>query len=154
MWFKIFKIWNSRNIDDRLLSRSIGSHGWQISIGQLNKKHNAPVPYPGPTIHHFVTEMCTCVHIFVTKWCIVGYLSNALSDLVDGVHWMSCGCGLVSLGIKLLPGQMVAKLQENIYIVTGTQWVNSTYYQHGWDQIHTLTRPTLSADKPSATLDP
>ena len=28
--------------------------------------------------------MCTSVHIFVTKWCIVEYLSNALCDLWDG----------------------------------------------------------------------
>ena len=34
-----------------------------------------------PTMHYFVTEMCTCVHISITKWCIVGYLSNALWDL-------------------------------------------------------------------------
>ena len=44
-----------------------------------HKSHTAPVPYP--TMHHFVTEMCTCVHISVTKWCIVGYLSDALWDL-------------------------------------------------------------------------
>ena len=44
--------------------------------------HNAPVPYP--TMSHFVTEMCTCVHISVSKWCIVGYLSDALWDLQDG----------------------------------------------------------------------
>ena len=25
------------------------------------------------TVHHFVTEMCRCVHISVTKLCIVGY---------------------------------------------------------------------------------
>ena len=30
------------------------------------------------------TEMCTCVHISVTQWYIVGYLSNALRDLGDG----------------------------------------------------------------------
>ena len=36
------------------------------------------------TMLHFVTEMCTCVHISVTKWCIVGYLSEALWDLWDG----------------------------------------------------------------------
>ena len=24
------------------------------------------------TMHHFVTEMCTCVYISVTKWCIIG----------------------------------------------------------------------------------
>ena len=27
-------------------------------------------------MHHFVTEICTCMHIPVTKWCIVGYVSN------------------------------------------------------------------------------
>ena len=37
-----------------------------------HKSHNATVPYP--TMHHFVTEMCTCVHISVTKWRTVGYL--------------------------------------------------------------------------------
>ena len=26
-----------------------------------------------PTMHHFVTEMCTHVQISVTKWCIIGY---------------------------------------------------------------------------------
>ena len=30
---------------------------------------------------NFVTEMFTCVHIFVTKWCSVGYLFDALWDL-------------------------------------------------------------------------
>ena len=29
-------------------------------IDQYHISHNAPVPYP--TMHHFVTEMCTCVH--------------------------------------------------------------------------------------------
>ena len=51
------------------------------SIDLLHKYHNASVPYP--TIHHFVTEMCTCVHISVTKWCIVGNFSNELWDLWD-----------------------------------------------------------------------
>ena len=36
--------------------------------------HNAP----------FITEMCTCVHISVTKWCIVGYGTGALWDLWNG----------------------------------------------------------------------
>ena len=36
-----------------------------------------------PTKHHFVTEMCTCVHISVTKRCIVGYVTGALWDLCD-----------------------------------------------------------------------
>ena len=36
-------------------------------------------------MHHFVTEMCTCVHISVTKYCIVGYGTYALWDLGDGL---------------------------------------------------------------------
>ena len=51
-------------------------------IDLLHNSHNAPVPYP--TMHFFVTEMCTGVHISVTKWCIVGYLYNALWDMWDG----------------------------------------------------------------------
>ena len=45
-------------------------------------------PFPYPTMQHFVADMCTCVHISLTKCCIVGYLSNALrSDLWDGTIW-------------------------------------------------------------------
>ena len=51
-------------------------------INLLHKPHNAPIPYP--TMHHFTTEMCTCVYISVIKWCIVVYLSNALRVLWDG----------------------------------------------------------------------
>ena len=52
------------------------------TIDPSHKSQNASVPYP--TMQHFVTEMCTGVHISVTKWCIVGYLSGALWDLWDG----------------------------------------------------------------------
>ena len=45
-------------------------------IDLLQKSPSAAVPYP--IMHHFVTEMCTCVHISITKWSIVGYLSTAL----------------------------------------------------------------------------
>ena len=46
----------------------------------LHRSHNVPIPYL--TVHHFVTEMCTCVHISVTKivhcgifvWCIVEFV--------------------------------------------------------------------------------
>ena len=41
-----------------------------------HKSHNTLEEYP--TMHHFVTEMCTYVHISVTEWYIVEYSSNAL----------------------------------------------------------------------------
>ena len=56
-----------------------------LAIDKSHKSQNAPVPYTA--MHHFVTEMCTCVHIFVTRWCIVGYLSDALWDLWDGSYY-------------------------------------------------------------------
>ena len=57
-------------------------------IDMLRKSHNTPVWYP--TMHHCVTEMCTCVHIFVvTEWCTVGYLFISLRYLWDGsVLWL------------------------------------------------------------------
>ena len=51
----------------------------QWTIDPSHKHQNASVPYL--TMQHFVTEMCTWVHISVTNWCIVGYLSDALWDL-------------------------------------------------------------------------
>ena len=41
-----------------------------IVIDLSKKSHNALDKYP--MMHYFVTEMCTHVHISVTKWCIVG----------------------------------------------------------------------------------
>ena len=38
-------------------------------------------------MHHFVTEMCTHVHISVTIWCIMGYGTGALWDLWDWWIW-------------------------------------------------------------------
>ena len=43
------------------------------------KSHNASGKYH--TVHHLVTEMCTSVHISVTKRCFVGYVIGALWDL-------------------------------------------------------------------------
>ena len=57
------------------------------SINPSHKSQNASVPYT--TMQHFVTEIRTCVHISVTKWCIVGYLSDAFWDLWDGSIWIS-----------------------------------------------------------------
>ena len=51
-------------------------------LNMFCKSHNAPGMYP--TMHYFATEMWTCVHIFVAKWCIMGYLPDALWDLWDG----------------------------------------------------------------------
>ena len=52
-----------------------------VPIGLSHKSHDSQVPYA--TMHHLVTEVCVHVHISVTKWCIMGYLSDELRDLPD-----------------------------------------------------------------------
>ena len=49
-----------------------------VSIDLIHKSHNAPFLYP--IMHHFVTEMCTCVRITVTKLYIFVFLSDASCD--------------------------------------------------------------------------
>ena len=61
-------------------------HRWHRST--VDSKHQRPVMDPSHkshnasgkchTVHRVVTEMCTDVHISVTKWCIVGYGTCAL----------------------------------------------------------------------------
>ena len=60
-----------------IFSRNRQSNSTDLSY----KSHNAPVPYF--TIHHSVTEICTWLYSSVTKWCIVGYLSDAVWNLRD-----------------------------------------------------------------------
>ena len=65
----------------------IQGYWWNYSMHDITKQtitpsHKSPnISDKYPTMHHSVTEMCTCVHISVTKWCIVGYLSHASWDL-------------------------------------------------------------------------
>ena len=73
---------------------------WSCSaIDLLHKSHSAPGPYP--TMHYFVTEMCTCVHISATNGYIVGYLSNATEPSgqspisQDDVLWYHCSARVV-----------------------------------------------------------
>ena len=63
---------------------------WWFQQDLSQKYTNAPAPYP--TRHHFITEiqMYTCVHISVTKLCLVGYLFNALWDLWAGSIGSAC----------------------------------------------------------------
>ena len=64
------------------------SHGIEPS----HKSHNASDEYP--KMHHFLAEMCTHMHISVTKWCIVGYGTGALWDLRNWsiVSGLMMGC--------------------------------------------------------------
>ena len=51
-------------------------------MDKIDPPHNSH----NPTMHQFVTEMCTSVHISVTEWCIVGYSIGVLWDLWDRMN--------------------------------------------------------------------
>ena len=53
-----------------------GTSAVATHLGYLTNPNNVVCTYF--TMHHFATEMCTHVHIYVTKRCIVGYGTDAL----------------------------------------------------------------------------
>ena len=65
----------SRSISSYVLANILLWMCWRCLISRcvmvmpdlLPKSHNAPLPYP--TMHHFVTGMCTRVHVSVIKMC-------------------------------------------------------------------------------------
>ena len=78
-------LWHFRSLDRwfHLVSTSLPTIVclFLFSTDASHKTHNASGKYP--TMCHFVTEMCTCVHFSVTKWCIVWYETGALWDLCN-----------------------------------------------------------------------
>ena len=49
---------------------------------QLAKENRpAQIPQCTSSISHIVGELCTCMHMSLTKWCIMGYLADVLWDL-------------------------------------------------------------------------
>ena len=99
----------------------------------LYKSHNAPVPYP--IMHHFVTEMCTCVHISVTKWCIVGFCLTHCGVCEIGLlgqcpGWWCPGC----------PSHWVISCHSILYVV----WMAPSYTSASTKLIGGYTGITLS----------
>ena len=62
-------------------------HIYIWSISSTHKSHNTADTYL--SMQHFVTEMCTHVHISVTKWCIAGYGIGAFGDLQNRSNHVS-----------------------------------------------------------------
>ena len=73
----------------------------QDATDPSHKSHNASDKYP--TMHHFVTEMCTHVHISVTKWCNVNIWTGAFWDLWDWFIVDPYYTGvLIALGVNIM----------------------------------------------------
>ena len=110
------------------------------------KSHNAP--NKNPPMHHFVTKMCTHVHISLTKWCILGCRTGAFWDLWDwskfGAKWATSHylrqkwpCSLLHIpsGIILLthlPSNKMAAISQTT-LSNAFLWMKSFLF---WFQFH------------------
>ena len=81
----------------------LGQYLVRVVIDPSRKSHNASNKYP--TMHHFITEMCTHVHISVTKRCIVGFWTGAFWELwvcaIAALYAVSCLGGACYTGTCL-----------------------------------------------------
>ena len=66
-------------------THDIKFHWSLLRVLKIQSKHLTNHTYHDKISHNapFCTEMCTRMHIFVTKWCIVGSGTGALWDLWD-----------------------------------------------------------------------
>ena len=87
-------IWNRPTLEKRLcFQQCIKSGGKKKQYRVWDKDNCTVVQIPQctrdqyPTMPHFISEMCTRVHISVTKWCIVEYI--CLWCIVGFVRWLT-----------------------------------------------------------------
>ena len=84
-----------------------------------------------PPVHQIVTEMCTHVHISVTEWWIMGYLSNALWDLGD----RSIDLGIYA-NIMVADSLAIGVARSSAAIILAV-WNRDVIYVHwGWISLH------------------
>ena len=102
-----------------------------LIVHLLHQFHHAPVAYPA--MHHFVTEMCTCVHISVTKWCIVGYGTGALWDLWDGSISTAC-CWPRTIWCRTPVGTLMTNQDCSLCICIGLWYKGLFHLCLTWDQ--------------------
>ena len=95
-------------------------------IDLLHKSLNSPYP----TMHYFVTEICICVHISVTKWCIVGYVLCTVYNLwpydYPSIFW--------SFGILTSAGKTNAHPDTHLPIRLST-----CTYERQWPMTYLMT---------------
>ena len=87
----------------------------QISQCIRQISHNAP----------FITEMCTHVHISVTNWCVVRYLSNALWGYMRLTQYGIWEMGLsafCSSGTSLVISDVTLEHEFHIFQMWRCRW--------------------------------
>ena len=116
------------------------------SIDQSHKSHNASDIYP--TMRHFLTEMCTPVHISVTKWCLVGGLWDGYS--VGYVRLVYIGHGRLAckIGQVLYTHPTIWPVRSDMHI-----WLWACCMDHDDPDPSCMTYSAMTVDLCSETAD-
>ena len=93
-------------------------------IDLLHNSHNAPVPYP--TMHYFVTEMCTCVHISVKK-CALWDICLIHCRIVSDIEVFVFKTQRFQLAVPL---RYIVMLNANTYIFVYTIYTSDKELKH------------------------
>ena len=103
---------------------------------------NPAMHWKNPTIYHFVTEMCTHVHVSVTKWCTVGYGTGAPRDWDWEWDWDK----FIQHKMTLYRC-MISDIHDSSYVLFSTNLISHTSLHVG----RPLLRPFLVAYQICAT---
>ena len=85
--------WLPDRVRSPWLNKSCSDCHWNKHQHLLNQRCVEKQTMDYPIMHHFVTEMCTRVHISVTKRCIVGCGTGALWDSCNRLPNSGCKNG-------------------------------------------------------------
>ena len=96
---------------------------------KVSHDHSESVPYP--SMHHFVTEMCTHVHISVTTWCIEGYGTDAL--------WHLCNRSMASTQSYDCPNASRSTMKNMSNRITRIYWeITMWWWRHQMETFSVL----------------
>ena len=101
------------------------------NVDLIHKSHNAPLPYP--TMHYFITEMCTCVHIL---------LQNCELWDMGEVHCGICEMGILCYNWLLQQDMALLSLQYHCCLDTSSENVCSIFLvcaifcSHSYGDLH------------------
>ena len=111
------------------------------TINPIHKSHNAPVPYP--TMHQCLIPQCTisqCTH-FCSGWCIVGYGTSALWDLLNlsiapvSVYILLPQCQRINpegYGLILPQPQQITQITNHVHISWDIPMIFPHNAVHSW----------------------
>ena len=141
--------WDECDMTGGRLLQSLSLVAIGLSVGVWDMASNRSISQipqgTSPIMHQFLTEMCTNVHISITKWCILGYFVWCIKGFVGWqVEWIYC------LVMCWLNYELIKILISRLFIFNGIQVSCNALWTHLTSgKFHNIPKAT---DSPFAQL--